>query len=140
MSEKAQTRFQKGVSGNPRGKPHGTRNKATTMLLTLMVKGAKEITEAVITAAKKGDLIAARMVLDRLVPPAKERPVNIALPDTGTAQGCVEAQNAILQAVGEGNLLPGEGVALAGIVESRRRAIETLELEQRIVTLEEKAK
>lgn len=127
-----------GQSGNPSGKPQGTRNKATMMVLNLMEQGAEEITKAVIDAAKGGDLMAARLVIERLAPPLRERPINIDLPDTCTADGCSEAQNAILQAVGMGELLPGEGATLAGIVENRRRAIETLELEQRITALEAK--
>lgn len=106
------------------------------MVLNLMETGAREITDAVITAAKGGDLTAARMVLDRLAPPAKERPVSLDMPDTGTAAGVSAAQEAILQAVATGELLPGEAATLAGIVEGRRRALETQELEQRIAALE----
>ena len=106
------------------------------MVLKLMESGAKEITEAVIEAAKGGDMTAARFILDRLAPPAKERPVSLALPSTSTAAGIVEAQAAILQAVAVGDLMPGEATALAGIVEARRKAIETAELEVRILALE----
>ena len=42
----------------------------------------------------------------------------------------------ILQAVAAGDLLPGEAATLAGIVEGRRKALETQELEQRIAILE----
>lgn len=129
--------WKKGQSGNPKGKPYGTRNKATQMVLGLMEGAAEEITKAVLDAARGGDLSAAKMVLERLAPPMRERPINIDLPDTGTAQGCADASNAVLQAVGVGDLLPGEGATLAGIIENRRRSIETLELEARIVTLEE---
>ena len=129
-----------GQSGNPKGKPHGTRNKATQMVLGLMEGSAEEITHAVLTAARAGDLSAAKMVLERLAPPMRERPINIELPATASAQGCSEAQDAILQAVGAGDLLPGEGVALAGIVENRRRAIETVALDERITALEKDAK
>jgi hypothetical protein len=129
-----------GQSGNPKGKPYGTRNKATQMVLSLMEGGAEEITKAVLDAAKAGDLSAAKMVLERLAPPMRERPINIDLPDTSTAQGCADAANAVLQAVGVGDLLPGEGMALSGIVENRRRSIETLELESRIAALEESTK
>jgi hypothetical protein len=125
-----------GQSGNPKGKPAGTRNKATMMVLGLMETGAEEITEAVITAAKAGDLTAARMILDRLAPPAKERPLSLALPDTATAEGVSAAQQSILRAVAAGDLLPGEGQTLAALVESRRKAFETQELERRIAALE----
>jgi hypothetical protein len=107
------------------------------MLLKLMESGAKEITEAVIKAAKAGDLTAAKMVLDRLVPPAKERPVSVALPDTTTAEGIAQAQAAILQAVADGKLLLAEGATLTGIIEARRKAVETEEHEQRIAALEQ---
>jgi len=127
-----------GQSGNPSGKKPGSRNRATAMVLVLMESGAKEITEAVVAAAKAGDLSAARMVLDRLAPPAKERPIALVLPDTNTAEGVSAAQQSILQAVAAGDLLPGEGTALAGIAEGRRKALETLELERRIAALEER--
>jgi len=127
-----------GQSGNPAGKKPGSRNKATQMVLALMEGGAEEITRTVIDAAKAGDLTAARLVIERLAPPLRERPLSLPLPDTGTVAGVSAAQQAILQAVGEGEILPGEGTALAGIVESRRKALETVELEQRISALEAK--
>jgi hypothetical protein len=127
-----------GQSGNIKGKPVGARNKATVAVLALMESGAREITEAVVEAAKGGDLVAARMILDRLAPPAKERPISIDLPDIATVEGVSAAQQVIVQAVAAGDLLPGEGTALAGIVENRRKAIETEELERRIAVLEAK--
>ncbi len=130
--------FKPGQSGNVAGKPPGTRSKATRLLLALMEGDAANITKAVITAAKGGDLMAARIILDRLIPPAKERPVSVALPDTQTAEGVSAAQSAILQAVASGDLLPGEASTLSAIVESKRRAIETQELSDRITKLENK--
>jgi len=127
----------KGQSGNPAGKPAGARNKSTRMVLTIMEGGAQEITEAVVKLAKEGDLSAARLVIERLLPPAKDRPVFVALPGTDTATGIAQAQAAILQAVATGELLPGEAATLAGIVEARRKALETHELERRIAALEE---
>jgi hypothetical protein len=129
--------WQKGQSGNPAGKPRGARNKATMMVLGLMEQGAEEITQAVIDAARGGDLSAARMVLERLAPPMRERPISIDLPDTSTTDGIDRAQQAIIEAVGTGALLPGEGNVLAGLVEARRKALETIGLEQRIAMLEE---
>lgn len=95
-----------------------------------------EATQAVIDAARQGDLAAARLVIERIAPPMRERPIQIDLPDTHTAEGISAAQNAIVQAVGAGELLPGEGTALAAIIESKRKALETEELEKRISALE----
>ena len=94
--------FLPGQSGNPNGKPRGTRNKATMMVLQLMEGAAEEITRTVLDAARNGDLGAAKMVLERLAPPLRERPVHLDLPDTGTPEGCSHAQSAILHAVGGG--------------------------------------
>ena len=133
-------RFQQGMSGNPRGKAPGTRNKATLLVIKLMESGAKEITEAVIAAARNGDMAAARMILDRLAPPARERPIEIPLPDTSTAQGVADAQRAVLDAVASGEIMPGEAATLAGVIDARRRAIELVEIEQRLRALEEQNK
>lgn len=132
------TTWQKGQSGNPAGKPRGARNKATMMVLSLMEQGAEEITKAVVDAARGGDLSAVRLVLERLVPPMRERPISIDLPDTTTAEGISKAQQAIIEAVGMGELLPGEGNVLAGLIEAKRKALETIELELRVAKLEER--
>lgn len=132
--------WKKGQSGNPAGKKQGSRNKATQMVLTMMEGGAEQITQTIIDAAKAGDLSAARLVLERLAPPMRERPVTLDLPATDTATGISTAQAAILQAAADGELLPGEAATLAGILESRRKAFETQELESRITALEEKTK
>jgi hypothetical protein len=128
-----------GESGNPRGKPKGAINKTTRLALELFEGGIKNIAEVVIKQAQDGDLTAARLVLDKLVPNARERAVELpGLPSTENPAGVAEAQAAILQAVASGDLTPGEAATLSGIVENRRKAIETLELEQRIKAIEER--
>lgn len=126
-----------GESGNPRGKPKGAINKTTRLALELFEDGIKDIAEVVIKQAQDGDLTAARLVLDKLVPNAKERTVELpSMPGLETAAGVAEAQAAILRAVAAGNLTPGEASTLSGIIENRRKAIETQELELRIQALE----
>ena len=130
------TTWKPGTSGNPAGKPAGTRNKATAMVQALLDRGAESITKAIIAAAQQGDMTAAKLVLERLSPPVRERTISIALPDTTSAVGISAAQQAIVQAVGNGELLPSEANTLAGIVENRRKAHETEVLEGRIAALE----
>ncbi|RZI41511.1 hypothetical protein EGT07_18190 [Herbaspirillum sp. HC18] len=101
-----------------------------------MEQEVEAIARVVTDAAKDGDLQAARLVIERLVPPRRERPIAMDLPEIKTLDGVSDAQAAILQAVAVGDLLPTEGTILSNIVEQRRKAIETQELEQRIAALE----
>jgi Family of unknown function (DUF5681) len=48
-------RFKPGTSGNPKGKPPGTRNAALLALDKIGEENAKEILQAAVTAAKAGD-------------------------------------------------------------------------------------
>lgn len=133
------TAFQPGQSGNPAGRPKGCRNKATQAVLALMEGAGEQIVQAVIRAAQSGDLAAAKMVIDRLAPPARERLVSLPdLPDTGTLAGIDQASQVILEAAASGDLTPGEASTLSGIVEVRRRVLETRELGDRLEALEER--
>ena len=128
--------FQPGQSGNPSGRPQGSRNKATLAMEGLMDGQAEAITQKAVDLALEGDTTALRLCLERILPPRKSRPVNIALPEVTTAEGVAEAQAAVVQAVAGGELTPEEGIALTGILEARRKAIETQDHESRISALE----
>lgn len=68
-----------------------------------------------------------------------QKPIRFTLPAISDAASCSQAQAAIAKAVASGELLAGEGAALSSLVENQRRAIETTELEQRIIALEGRA-
>ena len=144
MSEKTEqkqdTRFQPGQSGNPAGKPKGARHKTTELAEKLMSDDVEGVVRSVLNKAKDGDMQAAKIVLDRIVPPRKGRQIEADIPEANDLKGVAEAQAAILSAVADGILTPDEGKTVSEIVESRRKAIETLELEQRISELERKTR
>jgi hypothetical protein len=48
-----------------------------------------------------------------------------------------EIEAAMLQAAADGELTPDEAVSIASLIETRRRTIETVELEARIARLEQ---
>lgn len=122
--------------GNP-GKPKGVRNRATQVVEALMQGEVAAITRAVVEAAKGGDMVAARLILERLAPVRKGRPVQIELPPARDAVGVHAALATVTEAVGRGELTPEEGQAMAGLLETQRRSIETLDLERRIMALEQ---
>ena len=128
--------FKKGKSGNPGGRPKGARNKATMMAEALFDGEAEKLARKAVNLALKGDTTALRLCIERVLPTRKDRPVEFALPDTGTPTGLVEGMAAILDAVASSDLTPSEGQALAALIESQRRAIETDHLEGRVAALE----
>jgi len=132
------SRWGKGQSGNPAGKPPGTRSRQAVMAEKLMQDDAGDVVRAVIDAAKGGDMTAARLVLERIAPPRKGRPVVFDLPRVETASDVLTALGSVVQSVAAGTLTPEEGAAVAGLLEVKRRAIETVEIERRIAALEAK--
>lgn len=72
------TRFPAGVSGNPGGRPKGSKNKSTLLREAMeqkvdckLSREIPQVLDVVIRAAKSGDMSAAKMLLDRAVPVQK---------------------------------------------------------------------
>jgi len=131
--------FRPGQSGNPDGRPKGSRNKATLAMEALLDGEAEAITRKAIEMAKEGDMTAIRLCLERILPTIKSRPIEIDLPPVKTAQDIQAAHGAVIAAMAKGEITPDDAGTIAGVLEARRRAIETVELEARMVALEEKA-
>lgn len=134
--KKQDTRFKPGQSGNPNGRPQGSRNKATLAMESLLEADADAITRKCIEKAKEGDMAAIRLCMDRLYPPRKDSPVTFELPPMKSAADAVQVMGAVLVALASGEVTPSEAQAVAGIVETFRRTIETSEIEARIAELE----
>jgi hypothetical protein len=129
--------FEKGQSGNPAGRAQGSRNKATIALQALLDEEGEQITRKAIEMAKAGDSAALRLILERLIPPVKERRLALELPKVETAAGITAAIGVVLEAVGAGKITPSEGQALAGLLEAQRKNLETVEMEARLTAIEQ---
>ena len=129
-------RFQPGQSGNPTGKPKGARHKTTLLAEKLMADDAEAVVNAVLTAAKSGDMTAARIVLDRLYPARRDNPVSFTLPRIESAADATSAMAAILAAVASGEVTPGEAETIGKLIETHVRTLETAEFERRLAALE----
>jgi hypothetical protein len=70
------------------------------------------------------------------VPVRKGRAIHLTLPPIETAAGISQAQSVTVTAMAEGEITPDEAATVAGILESKRKAIETTEFEARIARLE----
>ena len=139
LGGKQDTRFKPGQSGNPGGKPKGTRHKATLAAEALLDGEAERLTRKAVEVAMTGDVTALRLCLERIVPPRRDRPVLFNLPPLITAADAPKALAAIVAAVAHGRLTPTEAGDLSALVERFTRAVETAELEVRISELERKS-
>jgi hypothetical protein len=133
---KKDTRFKPGQSGNPTGRPPGSRNKYTIAMEALLEGEGEALTRKAIELAKGGDVTALRLCLDRLLPTRKDRHVPFALPKLETAADAVKATAALVEAVAAGRLTPSEAGELAKLVDGFARAAELHDIQQRLEKLE----
>jgi hypothetical protein len=132
------TKFKPGQSGNPSGRPKGSRHKTTLAIERLLDGEGEEITRKAIEKAKDGDMAAIRVCLDRLAPPRKDRPIEFSLPKMQRASDAVEASAAIVEAVSSGEVTPSEAGELMKIVETYARTLQVSNFEERLERLEKK--
>jgi hypothetical protein len=130
------TRFKPGQSGNPNGRPKGSRHKTTLAIEKLLDGEAEEITRKAIEKAKIGDTAALRICLDRLAPTRKDRHIEFNLPKIEKASDAANASASIVEAASSGELTPLEAGELLKIVESHARTLQASDFEERLERLE----
>ena len=125
-------RWLPGQSGNPAGRRPGTGEVAK--LRAAIAEHVPEIVGKLVEAAKAGDVQAARLLLERTLPPLKpsEEPASVALPSGSLA----EQGRALLAAAAAGELAPGQVAALLGALGTLARVVEVDELTRRVEALE----
>lgn len=128
--------FKPGQSGNPKGKPPGTRHQLTLLAEGLMSKDVAGVVRRVVKSAREGDMVAAKLILDRLSPVRKGRLIAITMPPIATASDVAVALSQIIASVAVGELTPDEAGTIASLIELKRKAIETVELESRLQEIE----
>jgi hypothetical protein len=122
-----QGRFGAGNAGRPRG----AKNKINKRLEALFARDAAAVVAATIKAATDGDTAAMGLVLARIFPVAKDRPVSIDLPDAPA-----EAAAAIMAAAAAGEVLLSEAERLMALTKARAELSSLAEIEARIAALE----
>lgn len=128
-------RWKKGESGNPCGRKPGTGKVAK--LRDSIATHIPDIISQMVNKAIEGDVQAARLLLERVIPPLKsmEQNVSLTFPENATLS---EQGQTIIQSVANGVLTPDQGQALLSGLGSQARLIEITELEERITALENK--
>lgn len=125
--------FKKGQSGNPQGRPKGIVTQAK--LRQSIEKDLPEIIGAMVEAAKGGDVAAARMLVDKVLPSVKAQDQAVSLPVDGS--DLAKDGRAIMSAVGLGEVTPETASRLLQGLGSLAKIIETAELLERVEALED---
>jgi hypothetical protein len=136
MSELRGRPFQPGNTFG-RGRPKGSRNKTTRKMQEMLDKYCEPITQKWISMAIKGDPVALRLCVERLFPARRDGYVQFSLAGTKTLADVAASSAKVLHGVSRGELTPMEGEIISGILEDRRRSLESVELEARLERLEQ---
>jgi hypothetical protein len=133
----ADGRFAQGNPGGP-GRPRARERAAA--LDALAAEAGAELIEVALSEAKKGNLRAVELLLDRIWPVRRGRPVEVDAPPIRTIPDLVPAGAAVTSAVLSGDLTPQEGAAAARVLVAHNQMISTALLEPRLQELEKTMK
>ena len=132
----AEGRWRKGTSGNPAGRPAGSRNKSTAFFEELLNGQGEALIHKAIELSLQGDTRALSICWDRLLPPRKERTIMFPLPTVSDGKNVSAALASVVTGVAEGRITPGEAECLARVLETQMRIVEFDALAQRVAKLE----
>ena len=134
---KKRTKPTRGRSAGPSHAPAPAATPASTNLATdFLARKAFQITRRLVRGAVRGNMKALRLCIERLVPMSRERALPVRIPAPEDALQITIALQAVFAGLGTGQITPGEAQKLAAILENQRKAIETCDLEDRLIALE----
>lgn len=128
--------FQPGNTAS-RGRPPGSRNPATVAAERLFEENAEPLAKKCIELATKGDPMALRLSMERVLPPCKNTLVHFQMPAVRSLADLPHAADAVLQAVARGEITPTDSQQLMSVLEFLRQNLATMEVAQRLQVLEE---
>ena len=121
--------FERGKSGNPNGRPKGSRNRATLAVEALIEGKAEELANKALELALAGDSTLLRALLNNVAPRRRDRTVEFELPKITTAAEACAASAAVLVACADGILTPSEAREFQELITKHVCIIEVAEIE-----------
>jgi hypothetical protein len=123
-----------GRSANPAGRPPGS--GVIGELRRQILTQVPEVLGKLLEQALAGDVQAARLLLERVLPAVKPQAAPIILPGLAEADGLAHQGAVVIRAVAAGELAPNVGAVLLAGLGQQGRLIEIAELEDRVAALE----
>lgn len=99
-----------------RGRPRGARAVKYSLLEKFATDRAPELWQSVYTEAIAGNMIAAKIIFDRIWPRRRSAPIEADLPEINSAADILAAMREVYQRVNTGVIAPDEGEALNGML------------------------
>lgn len=127
--------FQPGQSGNPAGKPKGTRHKATQAALALLEGETEALTRKAVELALEGDTTALKLCLDRIAPAIKPAAQTVTL-DIPAPDNLTDTARALVAAAAQGEIPPDIAAQMVSAVASVARVEEMENLKERLEAIE----
>ena len=129
--------FERGQSGNPKGRPKGSRNAVTLLAEALLNDEAEAIIRKVVDKALEGDSAAMRLALERVLPAKRQRTVTVDFEgEITTAADAARASGAIVSACVSGEISFDEANQLMALIQAHVTLVQAADLEQRLSSVE----
>jgi len=119
-----------------RGRPKGSKNRPENKGLALIKEHERAIVSKVIADGLRGDKTS-KVILMRAI--ERKKPAKFDLGPTNTPAALLKAYDKTLRAFSKRKITAADGQVLVNLLEAKRRAVETLDLDVRVQALEKAA-
>jgi len=118
--------FAKGKSGNPKGRP----NTSSAKLRASLARDGEKVAAVVVQAALSGDMVAAKMVLDRILPPLKAQTEQVHI-DAPLPQKVGEIAEVFTKSIADGSLPLEVGLCVLDSLKALPEIMKAADIEER---------
>jgi hypothetical protein len=123
------------------GRATGSKNKRPTILAMLPPDALQQLYTTIFEAAKAGDMTAAKLLLDRLDPAPKGRPVELpGVPPIDGLEGAQQAGRRVLETMLAGELSPSEAGEVLAVILQQVVGLEARDWSRLLEQLQERAR